>query len=331
MSKKILVVGDILLDVYHYIVTDRKAPESPNLDIYDIVETEYRLGGAANVSHNLKVLYPESNIVMAGLCGNSPQILGMARGIGIETALCFGSTTMTKTRYVDYQTKEHLMRVDNIKKFPKDDIDFFNMNMKCCLWDKKFDMVVISDYDKGTVSNEVLEILQHYENVIVDSKRYDLRPFLHMPLLKLNHLEYSKQINNELYNKFPLESFFNYVVVTKGENGSELRMLDTEFHKKENITPSSVATQKLYTTHINKFEFTEEEKKEMVVSDVCGAGDVSTAALAVGLLKGMSIEDSVEFSNYCARDSVMQFGTSATRFTLEMYKQKKGRISNNEI
>ena len=55
-SKKIAVIGDVMLDKYVYGDVNRISPEAP-VQVVDIKNTAYRLGGAANVSHNFKSLY----------------------------------------------------------------------------------------------------------------------------------------------------------------------------------------------------------------------------------------------------------------------------------
>ena len=51
----IIVIGDVMLDINHHCITTRKAPEA-NIPVYNIINTEYKLGGASNVASNLKNL-----------------------------------------------------------------------------------------------------------------------------------------------------------------------------------------------------------------------------------------------------------------------------------
>ena len=54
-DKKVLVAGDIILDIYAYGLVERISPEAP-VPVVDLREESYRLGGAANVALNLKHL-----------------------------------------------------------------------------------------------------------------------------------------------------------------------------------------------------------------------------------------------------------------------------------
>jgi bifunctional ADP-heptose synthase (sugar kinase/adenylyltransferase) len=51
---KIIILGDIMLDINHYCNTTRNAPEANNIPLYNVLNTNHILGGAANVANNLK-------------------------------------------------------------------------------------------------------------------------------------------------------------------------------------------------------------------------------------------------------------------------------------
>lgn len=58
-NRKIFIIGDVMLDKYMMGEVTRVSPEAP-VQVFDIKKTEYKLGGAANVSHNVNSLgaYP---------------------------------------------------------------------------------------------------------------------------------------------------------------------------------------------------------------------------------------------------------------------------------
>ena len=68
MEKKIIVVGDIIIDINYNSEVNRNAPESNDIPIYNILDKNYILGGSANVAFNLKNL--GVNIELIGLIGN---------------------------------------------------------------------------------------------------------------------------------------------------------------------------------------------------------------------------------------------------------------------
>lgn len=303
--KKILVVGDIMLDKYIYVTTERNAPESGN-PIWDEERVEYRLGGAANVAVNIARLFPESKVNISGISSDNPIIKSLFLRHGIrDLTMPDYSGGMIKTRYVKLPEYKQLFRADNFKKF--EDFQsrvfkhkFTSNDVESAEWDA----VVFSDYDKGTITEEVVRACKDIPLRVVDSKRKDLRMYMGSTLLKLNEQEYSAQAAQNV------ESLFECVVVTKGEKGAELRVHSHDFHRKPRASkwfPSwNRALVDVYTTHVVQFPV---EKANVV--DITGAGDTHCAAMTVALLQGKDISDAIKFANGAARDVVEKFGTSA--------------------
>ncbi len=315
--KKVLVVGEIMVDRYVYVETTRNAPEN-GLPVWDELQTDYRLGGAANVANNIQAIGgPNIQVEIAGILGNCKPSRDLLRLMGIKTDLCFGGSTMYKTRYVCEDDQKIFMRSDNMKKFPVDDIDSFKSFMNFCMFGRNYDMVVISDYNKGTVIPEIMEVLKKSApTIIVDSKRSDLRLFKGSTILKVNEEEYANQVSSKLYDN--VESLFECVVVTRGSAGADLRIGDSGFHKKHGQWITSQAISR-YSTHIEHFPVKPVEK----VVDVTGCGDTHTAGMAVSMVLGLDIRDAVRFANTCARDVVQRFGTSAASFKLKREKDER--------
>jgi D-beta-D-heptose 7-phosphate kinase/D-beta-D-heptose 1-phosphate adenosyltransferase len=270
----------------------RIAPEAP-MPVWDEVRTEIRLGGAANVAHNIKSIgKDEVDVFLAGIVGGGENETQMVRSCGIVSDMCTGRTTMLKHRYVELGTLKYLLRCDNIRKFPEDDVEFFEILLKNYLWERTFDAVIISDYDKGTVTDDVVKLAKSVGTVIVDSKRKDLRMFQGTTVMKLNEQEYSAQVSNKDYANF--ERFFDYVVVTRGSEGAELRQCE--------VTKSN---DRRYIVHAEKFPV-----EPVLANDVTGCGDTHTAAMTFSLLKNGDMRNAIRFANACARDVVQKFGTS---------------------
>jgi len=107
---KVLVFGDIMLDVYHYGTISRVSPEAPVL-ILDKKDEKRVLGGAGNVARNLCNMGNETALVGSrGRDEHGLTIVNMARDCGIHLfALLFGSTIL-KERFVS--DSHHLLRMD---------------------------------------------------------------------------------------------------------------------------------------------------------------------------------------------------------------------------
>ena len=289
-KKSVLVVGDVMIDRYIHVRTERNAPEA-SIPVWDELRKENRLGGAANVAHNLKSLGKDDLIVyLAGIVGHEDR--KMISRTGIDTILCTGAETMLKQRYVDEGGK-FLFRSDNKKSFSMDSKQSFKSCLSHFLPGHSFDAVVFSDYDKGTIDEEIVSMLSHRGKfVVVDSKRIDLSLYRGSSFLKLNESEYSAQISRGPYDC--VEELFDGVVVTLGSRGAELRQHD----KKR-------SSQSKYAIDVEHFP-----TQAADVVDVTGCGDTHVAAFTFSLLNGHDPRSSVRFANVCASKVVNLFGTS---------------------
>jgi len=241
---KVLLIGDAGEDIYHYGSCERLSPEAP-VPILRHSHTEVRDGMCLNVRNNLLAF---------GVC---VQVLHNERMI-------------RKERFIDLRTKRHLLRADFgesavLDPCPKevvDDVDF-----------TKLDAIVISDYDKGYITDEITKAVTSNARwynlpVFVDSKKTDLSAFEGC-IIKINKIEHGNA------RIFPRKC---ELIVTTGKNGAIW---------KDEVFPTEPCD----------------------VFDVCGAGDTFLAALVSEYLVGGSIGDAIRFSNKCARLVVQKFGT----------------------
>jgi bifunctional ADP-heptose synthase (sugar kinase/adenylyltransferase) len=296
--KKILVIGDIMVDRYVYLRGSRCAPES-KLPVWDVVKVEERPGGAANVAANVRAMTPPDwNVTICGLGGVS--IDGVKRACLVIPPI---PDSMYKTRYIENDSMAHLLRVDNYKRFRHEDVTKLARTLQRSLDRDTYDAVIVSDYDKGTVVAEMMDLIKHIPLKVVDSKRLDLRIFSGFDILKVNNDEYAAQGSVSYYHN--VESMFGCVVVTKGADGAELRVNAPDLCQKHSpwITPGAIAK---YGTHVAKFGVQSVDN----VIDITGAGDTHTAAMTVSLLSGADIYQAIHFANRKARNVVSKFGTS---------------------
>jgi D-glycero-beta-D-manno-heptose-7-phosphate kinase len=171
---KILCLGDTCDDVYHYGNIDRISPEAP-IPIFVPTVDKVLPGMAANVSKNLKSL-------------------------GCDVTEVFGNKSI-KRRFVDVKTKTQILRVDE---------DNLSTSLKLKdLPDSNFDCVVISDYEKGTISYDLISDIKRKYSVpiFIDTKKTDLKQ-LNGCFVKINLKEYDL-----------LKSYCDELIVTLGERG----------------------------------------------------------------------------------------------------------------
>jgi D-beta-D-heptose 7-phosphate kinase/D-beta-D-heptose 1-phosphate adenosyltransferase len=154
---KVTLIGDTCIDEYHYGSVERISPEAPvPIFVEDKVET--KSGMASNVAKNLEAL-------------------------GVNVTTYFGVPS-TKIRMIDSRSNQHILRIDkDVKSKPLSTDTKFDM---------KTDAFVVSDYDKGFVSYELIErLILTGKLVFIDTKKTDLQRFSGA-IVKINSVEYKK-------------------------------------------------------------------------------------------------------------------------------------------
>ena len=174
---KILLVGDKCTDVYQFGIVDRISPEAP-VPVFTHTHEESRPGMAANVLANLIML-------------------------GCDVDFLSGAVSR-KIRLIDTRSKQHILRIDHDEYCDPPNVTTHNLSI--------YDAIVISDYNKGTVSYETVEYLrkQYTGPIFVDTKKTDVYRFEGC-YVKINSTEHSK-----------LTSFCSNLIVTLGGEGARL-------------------------------------------------------------------------------------------------------------
>ena len=172
---KVLLIGDSCTDEYVYGSCERLNPEAP-VPILKFNRKETNKGMAWNVKRNIE-------------------------SFGIEVYIITNQETITKTRYIDEKYNQQILRVDNEPDLKPMEYD---------LPDGHFDALVISDYDKGFLSNEkVFELVEWFDGpVFIDSKKTKLPK--ESCFVKINDLEFSK-----------LDNPADNLIITRGSKGAE--------------------------------------------------------------------------------------------------------------
>jgi len=178
---KILLIGDSCIDEYKIGTVDRLSPEAP-VPVIKIVDTVQVPGMASNVYQNLV-------------------------NLNCEITFITNTETITKTRYIDQRSGQHLIRVDD-----EPQIDAWNGQLNNTPWES-FHAIIISDYNKGFLTYQHVEqIIRNYNGpVFIDTKKTDLERF-QGAYVKINSLEYS------LADSVPTE-----LIVTLGGRGARYK------------------------------------------------------------------------------------------------------------
>ena len=292
-TSEILVIGDVMLDRYWYGSTNRISPEAP-VPIVNMISEEDRLGGAGNVAMNLSKLQAKAKII--GIIGddeNGKILKKLFLNNKILPNLITLPEFLTITKLRILSSNQQCIRVDFEKKNENSILDILIQKFNNELSTSK--VVILSDYDKGTLNNseKLIEIARNYNiPVVVDPKGLNFEKYKRATILIPNYSEFvavvGKCINEaeieykaqNLINKLELEA----LLLTRGENGMTL------FEQGEKPYHLDAVVQNVF--------------------DVTGAGDTVVATLSACLASGISLKESVKYSNIAAGIVVSKLGTS---------------------
>ena len=291
---RVLVAGDVMLDRYWHGATARISPEAP-VPVVRVEDEEHRPGGAANVARNIAALGGQACIV--GLVGNDEPggaLAKLLKTTGVDC--CFETTpsapTITKLRIVSRQ--QQLIRLDFENAFPGEAEAGLLRRLGEQLAD--VDLVVLSDYAKGTLGNPQAWIQAARaagKAVLVDPKRADIAAYRGADLLTPNMAEMEAVVGPcpdeaTLVEKGMalLERHdFGALLVTRGEKGMTLLQ--------QGEPPRHLPT------HARE------------VFDVTGAGDTVISVLAAALAAGLPLYSATQLANHAAGVVVGKLGTAS--------------------
>ena len=245
---KVLVIGEICVDKFVYCAAKRLSPEAP-VPVLTPVKTIKNQGMAGNTLANVRALSPEYYTMLLGQ--NEP---------------------ITKTRYVEEKSNHMFLRVDE----GETTITPFKWSMDIDVMIGQSDIVIVSDYNKGFLSNaDLKEIGRKSKLSILDSKRRLTNDIVEaFTFVKLNESERSN--NPELQG--------NNIITTLGKKGAEYKNIIFE-------SPDPQDT-----------------------IDVSGAGDTFTSAFIVKYFQLQDENTAIKFANRKAAEVVSKRGVSTPTY-----------------
>ena len=303
---RILVLGDLILDRYITGEVERISPEAP-IPVLSARSSEERLGGAGNVSANLRAMEAEVEVLgVLGDDGRARRLRGMLEGIGIECDGCVvdpDRPTTEKTRMLS--GGQQIVRVDWERTAPIDEVLSRRLLEGVAARVRRARAVVVSDYGKGSLTRGVLASAIEAARgagvpLLVDPKGTDYSRYRGATLITPNRKEAEEALGRRIEGLDELPGAarelldvaeLSAVVITLGAQGM--------FHMTRQGTSGHVPT------------------VARAVFDVTGAGDTVIAHLALGLAAGLPLEVAVNLANYAAGIVVGKRGAaSATRAEL---------------
>ncbi len=299
-KKKIYIIGDVMLDRYLLGDVTRISPEAP-VQVFDIRNSDYRLGGAANVSFNVSTL--GANPFLIGVIGDDIEgkiLIDSMNELNMDTSGLIkekARPTTCKTRVIS--DSHHLLRIDSESKTDiskateKNILSLLENNLK------EIGIIIMQDYNKGVLTKSLVHKITAFAQknkikALVDPKFENFFEFKNTYLFKPNRKEledaFGKKIKNpedlnefaeELIKKLGCEN----IILTLGEQGMMLFE-----NKNGKINKELIGT------------------KARRVADVSGAGDTVISTIAVCLAGGATLRDAAIVSNYAAGLVVEEVG-----------------------
>lgn len=315
-GKKVLVIGDIMLDKSIRGDVSRISPEAP-VQVVNVDKEEYMPGGAANVAANIAAL--EGNVYIAGTVGNDEMSKVLVdelkkRDIGIGYLVKDNTRpTITKIRVI--ARSQQLLRIDYEKGHPLDIFHEKKIIEELGKLIAESDIVIVSDYGKGLLSKNLMANIvniakENGKYVIVDPKPVHREYYYGCSLMTPNYDEacMMSMLEEEQWKDIMnigealVKKYKSDVLITRGERGMSLFKKDGG------------------DEHI--------PTKAVEVYDVTGAGDTVVAALSLAIASGATLEEAAMIANHAAGVVVGKIGTSIVT-TKEIIKGIKKDNDNN--
>ena len=191
-NKTVLVVGDVVVDYYMRGKASKISKEAP-VPVLTLEKKESRLGGAANVSMNLRAL--GATPILCSVVGDDPDGEAFEQLLDYENmpnkGIIRSQNRVTTTKLRITSGLQHLIRVDNEDVHPLIDLDQKSLLHHIRNLLDECDLVIFEDYDKGTINPEVIEQtikLAKDKNIpiAVDPKRRNFTKYQGVSLFKVN-------------------------------------------------------------------------------------------------------------------------------------------------
>ena len=295
-QRRVLVVGDVMLDRYWHGAVDRISPEAP-VPVVRVTREEERLGGAANVALNVKTL--GARVTLLTVVGNdeaATRLRSLLEQQGIETRLGEDASLRTIVKLRVIGRSQQLLRID-FENEPDHEVltqalDAFERELP------QHDAVLFSDYGKGGLTHIVrmIELARAAgKPVLVDPKGSDYARYAGATVITPNRSELAQVVGvwsseaqvAERAQALRARLRVGALLLTRSEDGMSL------------FDDRGAVHQPAQTRE---------------VFDVTGAGDTVIATMAVLLAAGLDARDAMPHANRAGGIVVGKFGTASVTY-----------------
>jgi D-glycero-beta-D-manno-heptose-7-phosphate kinase len=299
-GRRVMVVGDVMLDQFLWGTVSRISPEAP-VPVVQVTSQSFHLGGAANVAANVRSLGGEAVVVgVVGSDGEGDRVRAALRESGIVDALATADTgrpTTVKTRIIAHH--QQIVRADRevAEDVPSEIEDALIGHVRAAL--PSCGVVVVSDYQKGVVTKRLMKALfgrarRRGVPVLVDPKVGHFGLYRGATLVTPNQLEAEQATGVRIRGEVDLRAAGEAILqrlrcsaalITRGEHGMSL------FERGRKPLHIATAAREVF--------------------DVTGAGDTVIATLGLAHAAGAPLAEAARLANDAAGVVVGKLGTAS--------------------
>lgn len=289
--KRIMIIGDIMLDVYMMGKVERISPEAP-VPIVAVTDRFSRLGGAANVAQNIKAMGAMPILCsVVGNDDNAKELLSLLDSNDMPTyGIVKSNDRMTTSKVRIIGNKAQMLRVDTEDTFDLSNEESALMisNIKSIIEKEKIDGIILQDYNKGVLTESLIEEVIAFANekcipIGVDPKKKNFLNYRKVTIFKPNLKELKEGLGIAVDNK-DINSINNavdilhdklncrYIMTTLSEDGIFIKDYDNKLHHQ-------------IPAHLRK------------IADVSGAGDTVLSVAMLCMVCGQDAYHIAALSN----------------------------------
>ena len=296
-GKKIIIIGDSMLDSYVFGEINRNSPEAP-IPIVDVQNEEIKLGGAANVALNIQSLGMRP--ILCSVIGDDEDgksFIKLCKKNNLETeGIIIDNQRKTTNKKRVIVNKKHILRIDNEETnyLESDTREKFMKNIEKLMSNNQ--IIIFQDYDKGVIEKKLIEKIKNINNnlfIAVDPKIRNFFEYKNIDLFKPNL--------NEMLNAFQ----------SKDKSIKNLTIISDELRSKNNIKNLMITLSNKGLVINNNKGFIHNKIQKKKIIDVSGAGDTVISLATILFYLKLPEKFIAEMCNLAGGISCMSSGVSA--------------------
>jgi len=283
--KKVLIVGDAMIDAYMWGEIKRISPEAP-VPVVEVKKHENRLGGAANVALNLKAL--GANPILCSVIGTGERGV-LFEKLMKESNLSTEGILSTNRRKTTIKTRviaenNHQLRIDEEETSPIEQVEeFFKLTISLI---NDIDVIILQDYNKGVLTPEIIERVIDSANkkgipTIIDPKKLNFNSYKNCTIFKPNLAEIKSGMKVDF----------------DANNIAEIEKSTSELRKKLSAKAVLLTLSEKGICIISEKGFKHTPAFKRNIIDVSGAGDTVISVAALCLASNIDYTDLSVLSN----------------------------------